>query len=78
MTSRREPATAGVRVMACAGVGVVAAGVAALLAPWQFAALAGWATMASVFVVWVWAVVWPLDDMDTSRLATREDSSRPA
>jgi uncharacterized membrane protein len=78
MKERPRPATAGVRVLVCAGVGLAAAGGAAVFAPWQFAALTGWATMAAAFVLWVWITVWPLGGDDTSRLATREDSSRPA
>jgi uncharacterized membrane protein len=78
MTNRGMPVTAGERILASAILGLVAAGTAALLAPWQFAALTGWATMASVFVGWVWVTIWTLDGDDTSRLATREDSSRPA
>ncbi|MCU1463856.1 MAG: hypothetical protein JWO37_3931 [Acidimicrobiales bacterium] len=78
MTTRGTPVTAGGRVIASATVGLAVAGVVALLGPWQFAALTGWVAMASVFVVWIWVTVWTLDGDDTSRLATREDSSRPA
>jgi uncharacterized membrane protein len=78
MRTRPDPPSAGRRAAIGLIVGVLAGSLAALVAPWQFAALAGWDTLAIVFIAWAWLSVWPMDGDDTARLATREDSSRPA
>ena len=39
--------------------------------------LAAWAVAGAVFLVWTWTSIWPLDADATSRIAGREDASRP-
>jgi uncharacterized membrane protein len=40
--------------------------------------LAGYDATVLVYLVWVWAAIWPLDAQATSTHAAREDPSRPA
>jgi uncharacterized membrane protein len=42
------------------------------------AGLAAWVVAAAVFLTWTWSSVWPMDAVDTARVAQREDPSRPA
>lgn len=76
--SSREPATAGTRVLVAFLTGVVVAVVAARFLPWQVVVLLGWTAAATVFMVWVWRIIAPMDADRTRRLAVREDSSRAA
>ncbi len=39
--------------------------------------LIGWDVAASVFIIWVWCIIWPMDDSRTAKFALREDTSRP-
>jgi uncharacterized membrane protein len=74
--TRRQRATAGTHLLVSLAVGLVV-GVALLPASTvRIALLAGWTTAGTVFLVWTWTSLWPLDGRDTERLAVREDSSR--
>jgi uncharacterized membrane protein len=60
-------------------VGVVVGALVATVVPWSSvvaAVLAAWATVATVFVVWTWAVITPMDADDTASHATREEPTR--
>jgi len=61
-------------VMLAIGVGV---GVTAWLL-WRplYAPLCAWAACCLVYLVWIWAQVWPLSGRDTARRAIREDPGR--
>lgn len=55
------------------------AGTALLTVRWWGATdalLAAWGVATSVFIVWCWWTVWPLDDRATAAHATREDPGR--
>lgn len=54
--------------------GLVAGAVVAPFLPWQAGALIGWDAAASVFMVWVWWQIGPLDAAATRALARREDT----
>lgn len=69
---------AGRRLVFTGALGVVAGTAMALAAPWVVAALVGWDVTAAVLAAAVWFRVWHLDSSETSRYATREDSSRGA
>jgi uncharacterized membrane protein len=69
--------TAGVRVAVSAGAGIVVAAVVAALGPWQTAPLLGWDVASLIYLVWMWRSLVPADPTETSRLAGRENSSRP-
>ena len=66
------------RVLSCAGIGVVAGLAAAAVSTWQVATLLAWDVTALLFCVWVWLAVHGANAATTERIATREDSSRPA
>lgn len=60
-------------------VGLVAGVLVATIVPWSSvvtAMLAAWATVATVFVVWTWAVITPMGADDTATHATREEPTR--
>jgi uncharacterized membrane protein len=55
--------------------GFVVGPLSALVVPWQACPLLGWDAAASVYLVWVWAVIHRLDEKATARAAAREDPS---
>lgn len=70
-------ANALVHLLVSLAAGLVAGVVAGLLHSPGGGALVAWLTAATVFLVWTWTAIWPLDAADTARLAQREDPSRP-
>jgi uncharacterized membrane protein len=46
------------------------------LAPWHYAPLAGWDVAATVYMTWVWVVIWHRDAENTARLAVYADPTR--
>lgn len=68
---------AGVRLAISAAVGAAVAALIALVGPWQIAPLVGWDAASLVFLGWMWRSLVPADAQTTSRLAARENSSRP-
>jgi uncharacterized membrane protein len=55
----------------------VAAGVAVSIpSTWQYGILIGWMCAAALFVAWTWFTIWPMDNRETSRHATRDDPGR--
>jgi uncharacterized membrane protein len=69
----RQPFSTAVRVAAGLAVGVVAGLIAAFLAPWQAVPLLAWLAAASTWITSVWISIAPMDNVSTSRNATRED-----
>jgi uncharacterized membrane protein len=65
-----------VRLVVCAALGVVVSIVAGRFVPWQLAATAGWCAFALATIIWVVAVVAPLDPDGTRTHATLEDNGR--
>src|SRR3954447_10186221 len=57
--------------------GLAVAGAAYLVRWTAMAPLMGWVVAGGTFLVWTWWVVWPKDADETSRLAIREDPTRP-
>jgi uncharacterized membrane protein len=57
-------------------LGIVAALVVGEIAGWQYAPAVGWITTATVWLVWTWAVIRPLDPQATASHATREDPTQ--
>lgn len=70
-------ASARTRIIVAGIAGLVCGLVAARLTAWNVALLASWDGAATVFTAWVWIGVRGLTAVDTRRLATREDPSRP-
>ena len=70
--------SAGRRILIVGAIGVVAGLVAGGVASLELAPLIGWDVAAAVYLVWIWAVVWPMDAEWTARLAVREDPTRAA
>jgi uncharacterized membrane protein len=69
--------TAGTHLLASVGVGVVLGAIVALAYDPLAGALVAWAVASLVFLGWTWTSIWPMDARDTSRVARREDPSRP-
>jgi uncharacterized membrane protein len=57
---------------------MVAGSIAAFLAPWQAVPLFTWVAAASTWIASVWISIAPMDNVATSRNATREDPHGPA
>ena len=47
-----------------------------ILAPWQYAPLVGWDVAATVYMAWVWIVMWNRDAENTARMAVYADPTR--
>jgi uncharacterized membrane protein len=69
--------TARTHLLASAGIGIVLGAVVALAYDRLAGGLVASAVAASVFLGWTWTSIWRLDAQDTSRVACREDPSRP-
>ena len=69
--------TARTHLLVSAGLGVALGAVVALTYDAMTGGLVAWAVAGAVFLGWTWTSVWPLDAQDTSRVARREDPSRP-
>jgi uncharacterized membrane protein len=64
------------RVLQALGPGLVAGAAAALAGPAELAPIVAWLVAASIAIVWVWRLVWPVDHVETKRLAELESESR--
>jgi uncharacterized membrane protein len=64
------------RLAICLGGGLLVAGAALAAGLPELAALAGWTTAASLLLIWVWRISWPLDSRGTKRLAEEEARTR--
>ena len=72
-----QRATARTHLLVSAGMGMVLGAVVALTYDPLTGGLVAWAVAGAVFLGWTWTSIWPLDARDTSRVARREDPSRP-
>lgn len=64
------------RVLTATAVGVVVGAAVTVPATWRYGLLIGWMAAAAVFLVWVWARIWPMDAAKTAAHAIREDPGR--
>jgi uncharacterized membrane protein len=64
------------RALAAVAVGLAAGGVVAVLGEPELLPVVGWLVATLVVLVWVWRLIWPLDDAGTKRLAEAESRSR--
>jgi len=64
------------RVLIAGAIGLVAASVLAFFVSWPYAAIGGWDTVAIVFLVSIWPLIWRADGAMTQHLAMQEDETR--
>src|SRR5690348_8960950 len=64
------------RLLVAAAAGIVAVVIVMAVGGWRFAPVAGWDVAATVFIVWIWMVIWPLSPQETAAHATIEDPNR--
>jgi uncharacterized membrane protein len=64
------------RLAVAAGLGVIAAVLVAIFGRWAEALMVGWDTAALVYCVTTWAVIWPMDPVQTAAKARAEDPNR--
>jgi uncharacterized membrane protein len=69
-------ATSSTRVAVMVGIGVVAALATGFAGQWPYAALIGWDAAATVFGVWVWAIMIVMGPELTAAHATKEEPGR--
>jgi uncharacterized membrane protein len=65
-----------VRIVASLGVGVAVGVPVSIPLPWQLGLLLGWMAAATLFTVWMWFTIWPMDAHETAVHAVREDTGR--
>ena len=65
-------------LLVSAGIGMAVGAAVALRYDALLGGLVAWAVAGAVFLLWTWTSIWPLDADATSRVARREDPSRPA
>jgi uncharacterized membrane protein len=65
-----------VRIVASLGVGLAVGVPVSIPLPWQLGLLLGWMAAATVFTVWMWFTIWPMDAHETAVHAVREDTGR--
>jgi len=70
--------TARTHLLVSAGAGLAAGAAATIRYDALLGGLVAWVVAGAVFLLWTWTSVWPLDAEATSRVARREDPSRPA
>lgn len=69
-------AKSGTRVAVCFGLGISVALVLLVAGAGAFSAAGGWDIGSILFLVWVWAAIWPLDANETALRALRDDPRR--
>jgi uncharacterized membrane protein len=74
--NRRQRASAGTHLLVSVFAAALAGAIAVAAGDWRNAWLIAWVAAATVFLIWTWTAIWPLDSSDTARLAQREDGSR--
>jgi uncharacterized membrane protein len=65
-----------VRIVASLGVGLAVGVPVSIPLPWQLGLLLGWMAAATLFTVWMWFTIWPMDAHETAVHAVREDTGR--
>jgi uncharacterized membrane protein len=74
----KTTSTAKLKIAVAGTTGIIVALATGVLASWQLAPLLGWDAAALVYIIWLWAQVWPMDGGLTAKHAVREDPSRTA
>ncbi len=64
------------RVLIVGAIGLVAASVLAFFVSWPYAVIAGWDTIALVYLVSIWPLIWRATGAMTKHLAIQEDETR--
>ena len=77
-TSPYRVAKARWRFAIAALVGVAAAAVTVAVGGWELAPVIGWDFAALVSISWIWLTVWPMNAIETKRLAGTEDPTQPS
>lgn len=67
---------AAIRLLTALIIGILACNIALLLGIGKLSFLVGWDVAVITFIVWIWAVIWPMDHKRTAEHAQREDPSR--
>lgn len=78
MSTSRTDVAARTRLIASLVTGLVAGAVLWVLVEWKVGLLGAWMAASTLYVVWMWATIWPMDADDTQRHANREDAGRTA
>jgi uncharacterized membrane protein len=78
LESLRHRISARTQLIASGVVGLVAGVAVGLLSDPAHAPLIAWDIAAAVYLVWVWATIWPMDAERTERLAEHQDPTRTA
>jgi uncharacterized membrane protein len=71
---RRSPTMRRLAVSVVAGIATAV--LVIVFGDWRSAPAAGWDVAATVFLVWIWRVIWPLSADGTASHATEEDPNR--
>jgi uncharacterized membrane protein len=76
--TRQDPETilSAHRALGALGAGIAAGGAVAIAGEPELAPVVAWLVAATMAMVWVWRLVWPLDHVETKRLAELESESR--
>jgi len=65
-----------VRVVASLAVGLAVGVPVSIPLSWQLGLLLGWMAAATLFTVWMWVTIFPMDAQETALHAVREDTGR--
>lgn len=76
MSDKSIDTLARTRLLVTACVGIVTGLIIGLGGNWQIAPILGWDLAALLFIVWVWATVWPMGESQTAAHALAEDPTR--
>lgn len=66
----------GRRLIVSLFLGLVAGYSAQQIGLGNIATLIGWDSAVLIYVIWIWCIIWPMDNDQTSQFALREDPSR--
>ena len=69
--------SAGTHLLVSVGAGALVGIGLALAFGWVIGGFMAWVVAGSVFLIWTWASIWPMEPQETARLTQREDPSRP-
>ena len=74
----RRGVSAVIRLLVAVASGVVVGAAVCVLRTWPDGVLLGWITTGTVFVSWMWIIIWPMNAETTAAFARREDPGRAA
>ena len=66
----------GMRLLYALIAGIIAWQISLAFNLGQISLLVGWDVAALFFIIWTWAIIWPMNHEQTARFALREDPSR--